>query len=458
MADGTPERDYNGRVSLTSRALSPSRVVVLAFAAAIAVGTLLLMLPASTASGSITNPGEALFTATSAVCVTGLTVVDTATHWSTFGQVVIMLLVQIGGFGIMTLSSLVALTLSRKLGLRQRLFAQAETGTNDPGEVRRVLIGVAAFSLLFESVAAVILTWRFWVDTDVSLGRATYLGVFHAVTSFNNAGFALFSDNLMGFVTDWWLCITVGLAVIAGGIGFPVWMELRESLLRPKRWSLHTKLTVGTTAVLLLVGTVLILACEWSNPATLGGLSDPDKFLASWFASVQPRTAGFNALDYAQMRESSWLVTDALMLIGGGSASTAGGIKVTTFALLGFVIWAEVRGEPDVNAFGRRIPNTAQRQAVTLVLLAVGAVITATFALVLLADVGLAQALFEALSAFSTVGLSTGITPALGTPAQMILVALMFLGRVGPITLFAALVLREHGRRYRFPHERPIIG
>jgi Trk-type K+ transport system membrane component len=158
------------------------------------------------------------------------------------------------------------------------------------------------------------------------------------------------------------------------------------------------------------------------------------------------------------MRESTWLVTDALMLIGGGSASTAGGIKVATFALLGFVIWAEVRGEPDVNAFGRRIPNTAQRQAVTLVLLAVGAVMTATFALVLLADVGLAQALFEALSAFSTVGLSTGITPSLGTPAQMILVLLMFLGRVGPITLFAALVLREHGRRYRFPHERPIIG
>jgi len=445
-------------VSLTSKALSPARVVVLAFAAAIVVGTVLLMLPIATASGEITSPGEALFTATSAVCVTGLTVVDTATHWSTFGQVTIMVLIQVGGFGIMTLSSLVALTLSRRLGLRQRLMAQAETGTMDSGEVRRVLIGVASFSLLFESVAALTLTWRFWTDGDVSLGRAAYLGVFHAVSSFNNAGFALFSNNLMDFVTDWWVCITIGFAVIAGGIGFPVWIELRESLLNPKRWSLHTKLTVGTTIVLLVGGTILIAAGEWNNPGTLGPLSTPDRLLASFFQSVQPRTAGFNTLDYGQMSEGTWLVTDALMLIGGGSASTAGGIKVATFALLGFVIWSEVRGEPDVNAFGRRIPNAAQRQAVTLVLLAVGAVITATLGLMLLADIDLGPALFEALSAFSTVGLSTGITPNLGAPAQMILVALMFLGRVGPITLFAALVLREHGRRYRFPHERPIIG
>ncbi|MCU0312328.1 MAG: TrkH family potassium uptake protein [Acidimicrobiales bacterium] len=445
-------------MAIRRKALSPSRVVVLAFAAAVAVGTLLLMLPVSTTSGQITNPGEALFTATSAVCVTGLIVVDTATHWSTFGQVVIMALIQVGGFGIMTLSSLVAVALSRRLGLRQRLFAQAETGTMDSGQIRRVLIGVATFSLLFEVLATVVLTWRFWVDGEVSLGRAAYLGLFHAVSSFNNAGFALFSDNLIGFVTDGWVLVTIGAAVIAGGIGFPVWLELRDALLRPRSWSLHTKLTVGTTVLLLGAGTVLLLACEWGNPATIGNLDTGDKVLVSWFQSVQPRTAGFNAVDYGLMRESSWLVTDALMLVGGGSASTAGGIKVTTFALLGFVIWAEVRGDPDVTAFGRRIPGAAQRQAVTLVLLAVGAVITATFALVLLADVAIGPALFEALSAFSTVGLSTGITPALGTPAQLVLVALMFLGRVGPITLFAALVLREHGRLYRFPQERPIIG
>jgi trk system potassium uptake protein len=445
-------------VPFTRRALSPSRVVVLAFGSAILVGTVLLMLPIATESGQITNPGEALFTATSAVCVTGLTVVDTPSHWSTFGEVVIMALFQIGGFGIMTLSSLVALALSRRLGLRQRLLAQTERNTMDPGEVRRVLIGVASFTLIFEGIAAVVLTWRFAVDGDVSLGRAAYLGVFHSISAFNNAGFALFSDSLMGFVTDWWLIVTIGLAVIFGGIGFPVWLDLRENLTRAHRWSLHTKLTVGTTVVLLIVGTVLLAATEWSNPTTLGALDAPDKVLASWFQAVMPRTAGFNSLDYTTMRESSWLVTDALMLIGGGSASTAGGVKVTTFALLGFVIWSEVRGDPDVNAFGRRIPNPAQRQAVALVLLAVGAVITATFALVLLADVALGPALFEALSAFSTVGLSTGITMSLGTPAQMVLVVLMFLGRVGPITLFAALVLRERGRLFRYPEERPIIG
>ncbi|WP_249419701.1 TrkH family potassium uptake protein [Rhabdothermincola salaria] len=433
-------------------------MVVIAFGAAIAVGTVLLMLPFATESGSVTNPGEALFTATSAVCVTGLVVVDTPTHWSTFGEVVIMVLFQLGGFGIMTLSSLVALTLSRRLGLRQRLFAQAETGTMDPGDVRRVLIGVAAFTVLFESVATVVLSWRFYADGDVSVGRAVYLGLFHAISAFNNAGFSLFSDSLMGFVTDWWLIVTIGLAVIAGGIGFPVWLDLREHLTRPRRWALHTKLTVGTTLLLLVVGTVLLSATEWTNPATLGALDGPDKVLAGWFQAVMPRTAGFNSLDYGAMRESSWLVTDALMLIGGGSASTAGGVKVTTFALLGFVIWSEVRGDPDVNAFGRRIPDTAQRQAVALVLLAVGAVITATFALVVLADVTIGPALFEALSAFSTVGLSTGITGELGTPAQMVLVVLMFLGRVGPITLFAALVLRERGRLYRLPQERPIIG
>lgn len=440
------------------RALSPARMVVIAFGGAILVGTALLMLPISTEAGAVTNPGEALFTATSAVCVTGLVVVDTPTHWSAFGEVVIMVLFQLGGFGIMTLSSLVALTLSRRLGLRQRLFAQAETGTMDPGDIRRVLLGVAGFTLLFESLAAAVLTWRFHVDGDLPLGRSAYYGVFHAVSAFNNAGFALFSDNLMGFVTDGWLLVTVGLAVIAGGIGFPVWLDLRDHLTRPRRWMLHTKLTVGTTIVLIVVGTVLLTATEWTNPATLGSLDGADKVLGGWFQAVMPRTAGFNSLDVGLMRESSWLVTDALMLIGAGSASTAGGVKVTTFALLGFVIWAEVRGDPDVNAFGRRIPDAAQRQAVALVLLAVGAVITATFGLVVLADVTIGPALYEALSAFGTVGLSTGITPTLGAPAQLMVVGLMFLGRVGPITLFAALVLRERGRLYRLPQERPIIG
>ena len=438
--------------------LHPARVVVVAFAGAVAIGTLLLMLPFATEEGSVTNPGEALFTATSAVCVTGLTVVDTSTHWSAFGEVVILVLFQLGGFGIMTLSSLVALALSRRLGLRQRLLAQAETQTMDPGDIRRVLIGVATFSLVFEGVATLVLAWRFWADAGADPLYSLYLGLFHAVSAFNNAGFALFSDSLVGFVSDWWLIVTIGVTVIAGGIGFPVWLDLRSSLRHPKRWSLHTKLTVGATLLLIVVGAALLTATEWTNPDTLAALDTHDRFLAGWFQAVTPRTAGFNSLDYGAMRETSLLATDALMLVGGGSASTAGGIKVTTFAVLGFVIWAEVRGEPDVNAFRRRIPDAAQRQALSLALLGIGAVISATFALMVLSDLDGFVALFEALSAFGTVGLSTGVTPSLGTPSQLVLVAVMFLGRVGPITLFAALVLRERERLYRFPHERPIIG
>jgi Trk-type K+ transport system membrane component len=358
----------------------------------------------------------------------------------------------------MTLSSLVAMLLSRRLGLTARLRAQAETNAINPGDVRRVVIGVALISLVAEAVATVVLTWRFAVDEDVDIAEAFYRGVFHAVSAFNNAGFSLFDNSLEAFVGDWWLCLTIGLAVIAGGIGFPVWTELRTSLLHPRRWSLHTKLTVGTTLVLLVVGTVVIAVNEWSNPGTLGSLNGPDRLLASWFQSVTPRTAGFNSLDYSQMREGSLFFTDVLMFIGGGSASTAGGVKVTTLGLLGFVVWAEVRGDPDVNAFGSRIPDLAQRQAVTLVMLAGGVITAATLAVVVMGDLGLSSALFEVISAFSTVGLSTGVTGQIGVPAQAVLVVLMFVGRVGPITLFAALVLREHRRLYRLPQERPIVG
>jgi potassium uptake TrkH family protein len=433
-------------------------VIVGAFAAAIAVGTVLLLLPFATSPGHSTDPFDALFTATSAVSVTGLIVTDTADHWSGFGQVVIMVLIQLGGFGIMTLSSLVALLLSRRLGLTHRLRAQAETNALNPGDVRRVVLGVALISLVFEAIATVVLTWRFFVDEGVDLPEAFYRGIFHAVSSFNNAGFSLFDDSLEQFVGDWWLCLTIGLATIAGGIGFPVWTELRTSLLRPRRWSLHTKLTVATTAVLLVVGMVVILANEWSNPGTLGPLETSEKLLAGWFQSVTPRTAGFNSVDYGQMREGTLFFTDVLMFIGGGSASTAGGVKVTTLGLLGFVVWAEVRGDPDVNAFGSRVPDLAQRQAVTLVMLAGAVITTATLAVVVMGDIGLSSALFEVISAFSTVGLSTGVTDQIGTSAQAVLIALMFVGRVGPITLFAALVLREHRRLYRLPQERPIIG
>lgn len=446
---------------LTRRGLRlqhPAQYVVAGFAVAIFIGTALLLLPVAT-----TGPGgapllAALFTATSATCVTGLIVVDTPVYWSGFGQGVILVLIQVGGFGIMTVGSLLGLLLTRRMGLKQRLTAQAERNALDLGGVKDVVKRVAGFSLLFEVLAAVALTARWWVAYDQPFGTALRNGVFHAVSAFNNAGFSLFSNNLVGFVTDPWICLPIAAAVILGGIGFPVLWELRTTIAHPARWSLHTKLTLVTTGVLLVVGTLAFVAFEWTNPGTIGGSDVGESLLAAFFQGVQPRTAGFNSVDVAELNESTLLVSSALMLIGGGSASTAGGIKVTTFALLAFVIWSEMRGDPEVTLFGRRSPGETQRQALSVALLGLGAAVGGTFVLLSVADASMAPALYEAFSAFGTVGLSTGITPQLPTVGQLALVVLMFLGRVGPVTLFAALVLRQRKRLYRFPEERPIIG
>ena len=437
----------------------PAQLVVLGFAGAVAVGTLLLLLPVSRTGTAGADLVTALFTATSAVCVTGLAVVDTGTYWSGFGQVVVLALIQVGGFGIMTLASLLGLLVWRRMGLRSRITAMAETKALGLGDVRSVVLGVARVSLLVEAVVAVPLGLRFWWAYDYSPGRAAYLGVFHSVSAFNNAGFALWSDSLTRYVTDPWICLPIAAAVILGGLGFPVVLELRRQLRRPRRWSLHTKITVSATLVLLVAGTVFVTANEWRNPATLGALdAGPGRVLAGFFQAVMPRTAGFNSLDYAQMHEGTLLGTVVLMFIGGGSAGTAGGIKVTTFVLLWFVIWAEVRGEQDVEAFGRRIDDRATRQALTVALLSVGVVTASTVALVEMTRLPTHQVLFEAVSAFATVGLSTGITADVGTHGHLVLTLLMFVGRLGPVTLVSALALRERRRAYSHPEERPIIG
>lgn len=431
---------------------------MVAFLAADLVGTVLLMLPVARTGPGGADPLTALFTSTSAVCVTGLSTVDTPNYWSTFGQIVILGLIQVGGFGIMTLTSLLTMLVWRRLGLRSRLTAAAETKSLGPGEVRSVLKGVLLLTVLFEAVVAVALTLRFALGYDESWGRASYLGVFHGISAFNNAGFALYSDNLIGFVDDPWICLPIAFAVIAGGLGFPVWLELIRHRARWRQWSMHSTMTVGATLALLLIGAVAVTAAEWDNPATLGALDAPGRILAGFFHSVMPRTAGFNAIDYGQVEDSTLLVTCLLMFIGGGSAGTAGGIKVTTFLLLFWVIWAEVRGQRDVTAHGRRISDRAIRQALTVALLAVGVVTMATTLLSLLTDLTLEAIFFEVVSAFATVGLSTGITGTLPESAQLVLVALMFLGRLGPITLVSALALRERDNLYRLPEGRPLIG
>ena len=436
----------------------PAQVLVAAFLAADVVGTVLLMLPASRAGSGQGAPFvPALFTSTSAICVTGLTVVDTATYWSLTGQVVILALVQVGGFGIMTMASLIALFLARRMGLRTRLTAAAETRSLGPGDVRRVLRGVLLITVTVEAVTALLLTLRFRGEYDDSWGTAIWHGVFHAVSAFNNAGFALFSDNLMQYLDDAFILLPIAVAIIIGGIGFPVLVELLRRR-RPRRWSLHTRLTVLMTGVLLVGGTVFITATEWTNEGTLGGLSTADRVVGGFFHAVQPRTAGFNAWDYAQATDETLLGTIILMFIGGGSAGTAGGLKVTTFVVLLFVILAEVRGDRDVVAFDRRIDPRVIRQATTVALLGVAAVVAGTVALGRLSDLPFRDALFETTSAFATVGLSTGVTPQIVEPGQLVLVVLMFIGRLGPITLVSALALRTHTRRYTLPEGAPLIG
>ena len=436
----------------------PYQVVVVAFAAAIAVGTLLLVLPVARAGDGGAPLITALFTATSAVCVTGLVVVDTGSYWSGFGQAVVLGLIQVGGFGIMTMASLLGLLVSRRLGLRTRLNAAAETKSLGIGDVRAVLTGVLKITLLFEALTATLLTARFLVGYDEPLPRALYLGVFHAVSAFNNAGFGLYDDNLVRFVVDAWICLPLAAAVIVGGIGFPVLFELRRAVRTPRRWSLHTKITVAATAVLLVLGTAFVTAAEWNNPGTLGPLDTPGRLLAGFFHGVMPRTAGFNSLDMAALRDETLLGTMILMFIGGGSAGTAGGIKVTTFVILFFVIYAEVRGEEHVNACDRRLGPRVQRQALTVALLSVAPVGAATLALVALVDLPMEDVAFEAVSAFGTVGLSTGITADLPAAAQLLLVLVMFLGRLGPIALASSIALRERGRMYTLPEGRPIVG
>ena len=436
----------------------PAQYLVGAFAIGIVVGAGLLLLPFATESGERAPFLTAIFTSTSSICVTGLVVVDTPTYWSTFGEVVIMLLVQVGGLGIMTLASLLVFLLAGRLGLRGRLLAQAEVAAPLLADVRRLVFAVIKLSLAFEAVGAAVLALRFWTGYEYSLGRSVYLGIFHAITAFNNAGFALWSDNLTPFVTDGWICVTVALLIIAGGLGFPVWLELSRLYRRPHSWTLHTKLTLLVTALLLVGGTAAVLAFEWGNTATLGPLGPGGKLLAGFFQAVSPRTAGFNTVDYGEMELETLFVTDFLMFVGTGSASTGGGIKVTTLALLALMVWAEVRGDPHVNAFSRRLPAHTQRQAFTVATIALSAVVVSTLALMAESKFTLSQALFEALSAFGTVGLSTGITADVAAVGQWILIALMYLGRVGPHTLGVALALRERQRLYRVPEERPIIG
>lgn len=448
-----PQRRSHHRIRL-----NPPQVVVLGFFGAILVATALLALPISHAPGVEVSLLEAAFTAVSAVCVTGHIVVDTATAWSPFGQAVIVAFIQLGGLGIMLVASLIGLALLRRISLRGRMVAGAENRAVTTGDAVRLARGIVLTSLVIEAIVAIILTLQFWLSCGDALPTALGRGVFLAISSFNNAGFAPFSDNMMGFATDPIVVLPMCIATILGGLGFPVLLQLRRELRRPLHWTMNTNLVLAMTTLLLVLGTVMIALFEWNNPATIGELSIGDRLLVSFFHSVQARTAGFNSVDISQMTSETWLGLDVLMFIGGGPAGTAGGIKVTTFAVLLFIIITELRGEGAVNIFGKRLSRAVHREAITITLLSMAAVMSATIALMLMTRFSLDVVLFEVVSAFGTVGLSTGITADLPSAGQIVLMVLMFLGRLGPLTLGTALVLRKRKVLYELPKERPVIG
>jgi potassium uptake TrkH family protein len=437
---------------------NPARALPAAFIAAIAVGTALLMLPVARTGPGGAEAITALFTATSAVCVTGLTVVDTGTYWTLFGEIVIMALMLVGGLGITVLATLIVLSVAGRLGLRSRLAAAREARTDDLGDVRRVLVRVVGTMLTLQAAVAVVLTVRLLVAYDLTLADAVHSGFFHAVSASNNAGFSLYPDNLTRFVGDPVVMLVVCLAIIVGGIGFPVLLELYRSWRAPRTWSVHTRLTLWATGVLLLVGVGMMVLFEWGNPETLGALTTGERVLATVFHAVQPRTAGFNVVDVADMRQESLLSTVALMFVGGGSAGTAGGIKVTTAAVLLFIVWAEVRGDEDVRVSRRRISTQTQRQAVGITVVGAAGIGLGAIVIMATTQIPFGPAVFEAASAFGTVGLSLGFDAELPLSGKLVLVVLMFMGRVGPVAAFSFFALRTTQVRYRYPETRPLVG
>lgn len=369
-----------------------------------------------------------------------------------------MLLFQIGGFGIMTVATLLGLMINRSLRLKTRLIAQTETRNLSAGDLRSIVRLIFTLTMVTEGLIAAALFLNFKFRYDQGLFEALWNGVFHAASAFNNAGFALYDNGLMPFSSDLLMLTAIMLAILIGGIGFPVLFDLKQRLSNKLHLSLHSKITLAGSAVLLVAGTVLILLFEWDNPATLGAMNTTDKVLNAVFASVSSRTAGFNAVDIGAMEKETWSIHFLLMFVGGGSAGTAGGVKVGTFFILLFLVMAEIRGRRDVTAFGRRISSQVQREAITVLVLGSAVVVAGTWIVLASTDFPTDQVIFEVVSAFGTVGLSTGITANLPPVAQITLTILMLIGRVGTITVAAALAMKGIKIGFRYPEERPIVG
>lgn len=446
-------RDFVDRVANSS----PARLALIVFSLVILAFTLTLCLPAAASDGKATAFHDALFTAVSAVCVTGLTTVSTALHWSFFGQLVILIGIFVGGLGILTLASVMSLMVSKRLGVRGKLIAQEAMNAGRLGEVGTLLRIVISTSVAIEIALALALAPRFLILGE-SLPEALWHATFYSISAFNNAGFTPHSDGVVPYEADLWILTPLMIGGFIGSLGFPVLMVLLATGFRFKQWTLHAKLTVQVSLILLGAGAVLWGVMEWGNPATIGSMSLGDKIIHAIFASVMTRSLGFNLVDMNAMDSSTMLLTDALMFVGGGSASTAGGIKVTTLAVMFLAIMAEARGDNDVKIYGRTIPQGTLRVAISVTMMGATFVMVACGLLLSISGESLDRVLFETISAYATVGLSTGLSAELPPSGTYVLSAMMFVGRVGSITLAAALALRQRRQLFHYPEERPIIG
>lgn len=441
--------------------LTPTQMIALAFALIILLGATLLCLPIASRSGVSCGFRPALFTATSATCVTGLVMFDTWSQWSAFGQIVLLCLIEIGGLGFMSVTSLVILLLRKKIGLRQKMLIAQAFSVNEMQSVVGIQKWVIFGSLSVQAIGALVLFLRFL--PEYGLSRAAAWGVFHAVSAFCNAGFDITGSiqpgaNLNVFNDDPVVCITIMALVVIAGLGFFVWQEI-ATIRRFKDYSVYTKLVLITTGVLLLGGALVIGLLEWNNPETLGQMPTWQKILNAFFQSVTVRTAGFTSFDQAAMTDAGKAVSIFLMFIGGSSGSTAGGIKTITFLVLVLFVFGRARGKDKVTVFHRNVPYSKIMDATTIVTLIVSLAMLGAVFISATAPVSFIDALYETASALATVGLTAGVTPLLPIPAQYMIILFMYFGRVGILTLSLGFLAGDKAEeRFQYADTNLLIG
>ncbi|MBE7044371.1 MAG: Trk family potassium uptake protein [Ruminococcaceae bacterium] len=439
--------------------LTTTQLIALTFAVVILIGAVLLQLPVSSANGESTPFLNALLTATSATCVTGLIAYDTATHWSLFGKLVILVLIQIGGLGFMTIISLFAIFLKKKLGLFERRLFMQSAGAMQMAGVTALMLRILYGTLIFEGVGAILLAIRFC--PQMGIGKGIFYAVFHSVSAFCNAGFDLMGvyepfSSFVGYADDVLVNLVLMLLIIIGGLGFLVWQDIFEKKTKLRDYELHTKIVLATTAILLLVPTVLFFLLE--ADASGAGCTGGQRLLRAAFHSVTVRTAGFNTVDLSALSDSSYLLTLVLMLIGGSPGSTAGGLKTTTFAVLILAVIACARHNEHITVFRRRLSEEALRQACAIFVVYVGAALIGAMLICAVDGVSLRKVLFETVSAIGTVGLSMSLTPTLGSVSRLVVIVLMFAGRVGGMSLMLAFAEKRKKAPIERPSEKILIG